>query len=195
MKKKERLLKKSRYRCISCRLVNILPADDTKRNIIKDTITDAVLRTNEISIRVMQYIKLFCIYLFDHNIEIPVLDKNFITTVMGVITSRSASGRKVTTNEDLFIRLNDFYETTYKPLLYEENKERVSSTRIGDCLDPPKGVTHIHWYHVMTENFEQDEIYVENLRTETLSSVPKIRGYSLPPPTYRQVFSPLLLDD
>jgi hypothetical protein len=83
----------------------------------------------------MQYIKLFCIYLFDHNIEIPVLDKNFITTVMGVITSRSASCRKVTTNEDLFIRLNDFYETTYKPLLYEENKERVSSTRIGDCLD------------------------------------------------------------
>ena len=93
---------------------------------------DAVIRTNKIAIHTMQFIKLYFIYLTDSNRELPILDKDFISKVIGVVSQRNNAGRKVRKNIELNNLLNIFYEEHYKQLLIEE---KVSSTNLNTPLD------------------------------------------------------------
>ena len=59
---------------------------DNINNMIKDQtilpiINDLVNRTNKIVIHAYQFIKLYCIYQYENNIQFPVIDKEFIGDV------------------------------------------------------------------------------------------------------------------
>jgi hypothetical protein len=67
----------------------------------------------------------------------------------------------------------------FDPILQKNMQPQFESSGWTQC-EPKEGTTYIHWYHVRTTNRDQDEIYVENLRSETLSFNPEQRG---PPPS------------
>jgi hypothetical protein len=56
-------------------------------NILR-IIQDLVIRTNKIVIHTCQFIKLYCIHLFDNNMQLPIIDKKFITNTFIIITQR-----------------------------------------------------------------------------------------------------------
>ena len=67
--------------------------EDNINNMIKDTtilpiINDLVNRTNKIVIHAYQFIKLYCIFLYDNELKFPVIDKEFICDVFKVLTIR-----------------------------------------------------------------------------------------------------------
>ena len=64
---------------------------DNINNMMKDKtilpiINDLVNRTNKIVIYAYQFIKLYCIYQYENNIQFPVIDKEFICDVFKVLT-------------------------------------------------------------------------------------------------------------
>ena len=95
-------------------------------NILKDEsilsiISDIVIRTNKIVIHTCQFIKLYCIHLYDNNLELPVIDKKFIANVFIIITKRI--DKRGSIPEDKYsvemIRMRDFYNDVYKHTIYD----------------------------------------------------------------------------
>ena len=93
---------------------------DNINNMIRDIsilpiINDLVNRTNKIVIHAYQFIKLYCIYQYENNIQFPAIDKEFICDVFKVLTIRKCNKGGYTENtipEKLKGLLN-FYKTHY----------------------------------------------------------------------------------
>jgi hypothetical protein len=91
---------------------------DNINNMIKDEtilpiINDLVNRTNKIVIHAYQYIKLYCIFKYENNIQLPLIE--FISDVFKVLTIRK-SNRGGYTEETMPPRLKElttFYKTNY----------------------------------------------------------------------------------
>ena len=93
---------------------------DNINNMIKDhtilpIINDLVNRTNKIVIHAYQFIKLYCIYQYENNIQFPVIDKEFICDVFKVLTIRKCnSGGYTEENMPTQLKgLTTFYKTHY----------------------------------------------------------------------------------
>lgn len=103
---------------------NILNIIRNKETV--ELINNLAVKTNKIVIRIYNFIKLYFIYLYDNNLEFPIIDKNFIGDVIKVIIDRkdkrgSTSKKKYTPqlvnidkfNTDHFSKLIDDKETLY----------------------------------------------------------------------------------
>jgi hypothetical protein len=93
-------------------------------NIIRDNnsikiINNLTIKTNKIIIYAYQFIKLYCIYLFDNNHDIPKIDKEFICDVFKVITIRKcgSGGYSVEKMPQQLKDLTEFYKEHYSKLL------------------------------------------------------------------------------
>jgi hypothetical protein len=93
---------------------------DNINNMIKDNtilpiINDLVNRTNKIVIHAYQFIKLYCIYQYENNIQFPVIDKEFICDVFKVLTIRKCNSGGYTENNmpTQLKGLTTFYKTHY----------------------------------------------------------------------------------
>ena len=93
---------------------------DNINNMMKDKtilpiINDLVNRTNKIVIHAYQFIKLYCIYQYENNIQFPVIDKEFICDVFKVLTIRKCnSGGYTEENMPTQLKgLTTFYKTHY----------------------------------------------------------------------------------
>jgi len=93
--------------------------------LIYERIEDAMLRTNQIVIFTYQFIKLYLIYLYDNNEEIPIIDHKFIKNVMDVLSTRDLRGRRKIQDDSA---LNDFYENHFKI-------EKVSKKGLSQILN------------------------------------------------------------
>jgi hypothetical protein len=94
------------------------------KNVIHDInslkiINDLTIKTNKIVIHTYQYIKLYCLYLFDNNLPIPKLDKEFICDVFKVITLRKcgSGGYSIEKMPQQLKNLTEFYKEHYSKLL------------------------------------------------------------------------------
>ena len=93
---------------------------DNINNIIKDPtilpiINDLVNRTNKIVIHAYQFIKLYCIFLYENEIKLPIIDKDFISDVFKVLTIRKCNKGGYTENTipEKLKGLINFYKTHY----------------------------------------------------------------------------------
>ena len=93
---------------------------DNINNMIKDQtilpiINDLVNRTNKIVIHAYQFIKLYCIYKYENNLQLPIIDKEFIGDVFKVLTIRKCNKGGYTENNipDKLKCLTIFYKTHY----------------------------------------------------------------------------------
>jgi len=117
-----------------------LPAKNTLVNIILDqpdedhirkelcgsdksglvaVINDAVYRTNNIVFHTYNFIKLYILCLHKLDIDFPEIDKDFVYTVMGIVSIRKdARGRSPSKEKQKLINeLVDFYNDFYHPLI------------------------------------------------------------------------------
>jgi hypothetical protein len=98
-------------------------------NVLKDKailpiINDLVIRTNKIVIHSCNFIKFYCIYLYENDLEFPLIDKNFICDVFKVITKRK-DNRGATPEKDYSELLKNLYH-----LIYKNKKMRLKRLKI-----------------------------------------------------------------
>ena len=112
---------------------------DNIHNMMKDTsilpiINDLVKRTNKIVIHAYQFIKLYCIYHYDNKIQIPVIDKDFISDVFKVLTIRKCNQGGYTENTipDKLKELTNFYKTNYATTI--SNNETIYYDKLSYIL-------------------------------------------------------------
>jgi len=112
---------------------------DNINNMIKDhtilpIINDLVNRTNKIVIHAYQFIKLYCIYQYENNIQFPVIDKEFICDVFKVLTIRKCnSGGYTEENMPIQLKcLTTFYKTHYANTIY--NNETIYYDKLSYVL-------------------------------------------------------------
>ncbi len=94
---------------------------DNINNIIHDQetlkiINNLAIKTNKIVIHAYQFIKLYCIHLFENNLDFPEFDKEYIMDVFKSITTRKCgSGGYTKDNMPQQLKeLTDFFEEHYK---------------------------------------------------------------------------------
>ena len=97
-------------------------------NIIKsyelyNNINELVYKVNKIVILASQFLNLYLIYLFDNNLEFPVINKKFILTVFSIITKKD-DGRGSKPSEDtvkVIKNLEEFYNKHYKQCIMDDD--------------------------------------------------------------------------
>jgi hypothetical protein len=94
---------------------------DNIKNIIKDRetiilINDLVINTNKIVIHAYNFIKLYVLYLYEKDKEIPLIDKEFICDVFKVITIRkcNSGGYRDDNMPEQLKQLTKFYQKHYQ---------------------------------------------------------------------------------
>ena len=112
---------------------------DNINNMIKDQtilpiINDLVNRTNKIVIHAYQFIKLYCIYQYENNLQFPVIDKEFIGDVFKVLTIRKCNKGGYTENTipDKLKGLINFYKTHYANTI--SNNETIYYDKLSYVL-------------------------------------------------------------
>ena len=101
---------------IKTNILNVLKDDS-----ILSIINDIVIRTNKIVIHACQFIKLYCIHLYDNKLDLPIINKKFICNVFMIITSRM--DKRGSLSEDKYsadmMSLRNFYNAHYKQTIYD----------------------------------------------------------------------------
>ena len=129
-------------------------------NVLKDKavlpiINDLVIRTNKIVIHSCNFIKLYCIYLYENNLEFPLIDKNFICDVFKVVTKRK-DNRGATPEKDyseLLKNLYKFYNEHYITTVYDNEiiyYDKLSYILAYEAIDIEKNINNNIQEHFIT---------------------------------------------
>ena len=121
-------------------LSNILK-DDNAFNIINDCVN----RTNNIVFHTYNFLKLYILYLYKRNLEIPTINENFISSIMITISNRhTKKGRPPDNNtQKILDNLKNFYDNNYKKLINEEdivNNDKLSFILNYEAIDIVKNI-------------------------------------------------------
>ena len=102
---------------------------DNIKNVIKDAETikklnELVINTHKIVIHAYNFIKLYCLYLYENKKKIPTLDKEFIMDVFKAITVRqcNSGGYREDNMPKQQKKLMEFYGNHYKEIT---NKDEI----------------------------------------------------------------------
>lgn len=98
--------RKRYYKCIKISLKNIV-----KHDFVIDKLLQASNMSNKIVIHTLQLMKLYLIYLYDNGKKLPIINKQFITSVM-----------------------KDFYDIYYKDIQGETLDYRYMKTTLNNIL-------------------------------------------------------------
>ena len=129
-------------------------------NVLKDKavlpiINDLVIRTNKIVIHSCNFIKLYCIYLYENNLEFPLIDKNFICDIFKVITKRK-DNRGATPEKDYSVLLKNlykFYNEHYISTIYDNEiiyYDKLSYILAYEAIDIEKNINNNIQEHFIT---------------------------------------------
>ena len=72
----------SYYKCIKTTLKSI-----AKNNFVISKINDTAVMANKIVIHSLQFLKLYLIHLYDNNEKLPVINKQFINSILKTVCS------------------------------------------------------------------------------------------------------------
>jgi len=121
-KKKEfegfRKSEKSPYKTIKTTLKSIL----RNKTEVQPCINNLVCELNDLVIHSYQFIRLYVLECFNNKQELPNINDKFISYCIKTLGVRDNRGKK-SKDTELLDKLNNFYESTYQPLL---NHEQVS---------------------------------------------------------------------
>jgi len=129
-------------------------------NVLKDKavlpiINDLVIRTNKIVIHSCNFIKLYCIYLSENNLEFPLIDKNFICDVFKVVTKRK-DNRGATPEKYYSVLLKNlykFYNEHYITTIYDNEiiyYDKLSYILAYEAIDIEKNINNNIQEHFIT---------------------------------------------
>ena len=110
-------------------------------NDILNIINDAVIRTNKIVFHTYNFLKLYLLYLYDHDKKFPFIDVDFVYTIMNIVSFRSDTRGRSPSKEKqkLIINLTNFFNKHYKPLI--SNQDLVNDDKLSyilknyECVD------------------------------------------------------------
>ena len=164
-------------------------------NVLKDKavlpiINDLVIRTNKIVIHSCNFIKLYCIYLYENDLEFPLIDKNFICDVFKVITKRK-DNRGATPEKDYSVLLKNlykFYNEHYISTIYDNEiiyYDKLSYILAYEAIDIEKNInnniqehfiTHLnqfvnHSFNLQEQKDEIKKIKDKEVRKESFKSL------------------------
>jgi len=112
---------------------------DNIKNVLKDKtilpiINDLVNRTNKIVIHSYQFIKLYCIFLYENELKFPVIDKEFICDVFKVLTIRRCGSGGYTEDNmpEQLQELTEFYREHYSNTI--SNNETIYYDKLSYIL-------------------------------------------------------------
>jgi len=112
---------------------------DNIKNVLKDQtilpiINDLVNRTNKIVIHAYQFIKLYCIFLYENELKFPVIDKEFICDVFKVLTIRLCGSGGYTEDNmpEQLQELTEFYREHYSNTI--SNNETIYYDKLSYIL-------------------------------------------------------------
>ena len=112
---------------------------DNIKNVLKDLnilpiINDLVNRTNKIVIHAYQFIKLYCIFLYENELKFPVIDKEFICDVFKVLTIRLCGSGGYTEDNmpEQLQELTKFYREHYSNTI--SNNETIYYDKLSYIL-------------------------------------------------------------
>ena len=164
-------------------------------NVIKDKsilpiINDLVIRTNKIVIHSCKFIKLYCIYLYENDLEFPLIDKNFICDVFKVITKRK-DNRGATPEKDyseMLKNLYKFYNKNYINTIYDNEiiyYDKLSYILAYEAIDIEKNINNNIKEHFITR-LNQFVNYSFNLQ-EQKDEIKKIKDKELRKEKYKSL--------
>jgi len=164
-------------------------------NVLKDKailpiINDLVIRTNKIVIHSCNFIKLYCIYLYENDLEFPLIDKNFICDVFKVITKRK-DNRGATPEKDysdLLKNLYKFYNEHYITTIYDNEiiyYDKLSYILAYEAIDIEKNINNNIQEHFIT-HINQFVNYSFNLQ-EQKDEIKKIKDKELRKEKYKSL--------
>ena len=112
---------------------------DNIKNVLKNPnilpiINDLVNRTNKIVIHSYQFIKLYCIFLYENELKFPVIDKEFICDVFKVLTIRLCGSGGYTEDNmpEQLQELTEFYREHYSNTI--SNNETIYYDKLSYVL-------------------------------------------------------------
>ena len=95
------------------------------RSDIQKKLNDLVIRINDIVIDTYHFIKLYVLKKLNNRENLPSLDAVFIKYSITVLGTRDARGKK-TAETELFLELQRFYDTEFKPI-YNHKKYELNN--------------------------------------------------------------------
>jgi hypothetical protein len=114
----------SYYKCIKTSLKSIV-----KHDFVIDKLIQASNMSNKVVIHTLQLIKLYFIHLYDTNLKIPTINRQFITSVMKTVCIPPTQGRVPSeTTKVIKDSLKDFYDIHYKNIQGETLNYRYMNT-------------------------------------------------------------------
>jgi hypothetical protein len=109
-------LSKPHYRCIKTSLKSVV-----KEQVVIDKLTDAAIRANNIMIHTLQFMKLYFVHCYGTNIPLPVIDKQFVMSVMKTLCKPPTTGRPPSERtKAIKDTLKEFYELHYESSMISE---------------------------------------------------------------------------
>src|SRR3989338_7828116 len=97
---------KDEYKCVKVLFKHIC-----KKDTDYDVILDAVKRVNRMVTLCYQFMRMYILYQFEHNKDIPIINKNFIRMSFKALSKPSKGGRPPNENNKLiYDNLCKFYK-------------------------------------------------------------------------------------
>ena len=110
-----RSTEKSAYTTIKTTLKSVLH----NHNDVQPIITNLVFEMNDLMIHSYQFIRLYVLYCYTNNKELPEINERFILYCIKVLGEKTNTGRKEN-DTTMLETLQEFYKNEYKPLLNHE---------------------------------------------------------------------------
>uniref|UniRef100_A0A6C0C7T5 Cas12f1-like TNB domain-containing protein n=1 Tax=viral metagenome TaxID=1070528 RepID=A0A6C0C7T5_9ZZZZ len=121
---------------------------DFNRKKILEVLNDAVIRTNKIVFHTYNFLKLYILHLFDSGEKFPVIDKDFVYSIMTLLAERTEkSGRKPSIDKLKIIdKLTQFYNKFYVHLVCQDDlicDDKLSYIlKNYECVDIVKNINN-----------------------------------------------------
>lgn len=121
---------KNYYKSIKVPLKSIIKYDH-----VQNDLTDIAIKGNKIIIHTLQFIKLFCIKQYDTTKTLPIINDDFINSIMKSICHESVMGRPPSEAiQALKDTLKKFYNDEFKMLNVDTNLDYVNMSAILNYL-------------------------------------------------------------
>jgi hypothetical protein len=117
------LLNEPLYRSLKTALHSVLKTND-KLTFIQNI----VINVNNLRFHILQFTKLYFLFLKKSNKNFPVLHRDFFSCIVRVLTVSKNKRKSFLKNKNLFDEVSDFYELYYKQLIHSnENTINIDS--------------------------------------------------------------------
>ena len=177
-----------KFKVIKTPIKNIL-YDETKKDVLY-IINNTVSLTNKIVIHTYNFLKLYILYLYENNLELPLIDKNFILDIFKIITVRKCK-KGNTPVENYSTQLKNmyiFYNNTYKNTIFKNEilyYDKLSYILSYEAIDIVKNINN----NIKEHLFDHIKKYVNIVfdKKSKIEEIKKINDRELKKEKYKEL--------